>query len=515
LMITPHGSMGKFQVFRNGTLLIQNANVKDRGQYLCLAENDYGSDKLLIMLSVVAYPSRILEPGVRDIKVYSGKTVEMRCKAEGRPVPVVSWILANRTQVMGQDNGRGRVTVTPEGTLVIRQVSVYDRGRYKCVASNAAGVDSVTMRLQVVAAPPNILEEKRQLLRANTGQGVWMPCTAQGDPQPTSHWVLFGGTVVRPPKTDSKVSVFPNGTLHMKNLDVSDSGKYECIATSSTGSERRVVTLSVKKIETAPQIVETSDWRTELEYGGNLHLNYCKASGAPIPEISWGLPDGTLVNSALQADSSRGGRAKRYTLFDNGTLYLNEVGMDEEGDYTCYAENTLGKDEMHVHITVVSAPPQIRPPSRTYAKVKPGANIRFDCEAAGEPKPKILWRLPSNDMIAASNERYLMHVNGSLDVRDVKLADAGEYVCMARNAAGDESKVYKLDIDGNPPVINGYYQNRTVLKDTAAKYSRKMIDCKAEGKPPPKITNMKENKKACECLQVQCTSGSCRGNRDL
>uniref|UniRef100_A0A4W4HK68 Ig-like domain-containing protein n=1 Tax=Electrophorus electricus TaxID=8005 RepID=A0A4W4HK68_ELEEL len=284
---------------------------------------------------------------------------------------------------MGQDNGRGRVTVTPEGTLVIRQVSVYDRGRYKCVASNAAGVDSVTMRLQVVAAPPNILEEKRQLLRANTGQGVWMPCTAQGDPQPTSHWVLFGGTVVRPPKTDSKVSVFPNGTLHMKNLDVSDSGKYECIATSSTGSERRVVTLSVKKIETAPQIVETSDWRTELEYG---------------------------------------------------------------------------------------------------------ANIRFDCEAAGEPKPKILWRLPSNDMIAASNERYLMHVNGSLDVRDVKLADAGEYVCMARNAAGDESKVYKLDIDGNPPVINGYYQNRTVLKDTAAKYSRKMIDCKAEGKPPPKIT---------------------------
>uniref|UniRef100_A0A4W4HQU9 Ig-like domain-containing protein n=1 Tax=Electrophorus electricus TaxID=8005 RepID=A0A4W4HQU9_ELEEL len=577
-------SMGKFQVFRNGTLLIQNANVKDRGQYLCLAENDYGSDKLLIMLSVVAYPSRILEPGVRDIKVYSGKTVEMRCKAEGRPVPVVSWILANRTQVMGQDNGRGRVTVTPEGTLVIRQVSVYDRGRYKCVASNAAGVDSVTMRLQVVAAPPNILEEKRQLLRANTGQGVWMPCTAQGDPQPTSHWVLFGGTVVRPPKTDSKVSVFPNGTLHMKNLDVSDSGKYECIATSSTGSERRVVTLSVKKIETAPQIVETSDWRTELEYGGNLHLNCsstgnpkpsiiwrlpskslvdqwhrmgsriqvlengtlvvysvsekdagdylcvarskvgddlqlmkvsvsmkpakiepkvvgkkkvpygkdikvdCKASGAPIPEISWGLPDGTLVNSALQADSSRGGRAKRYTLFDNGTLYLNEVGMDEEGDYTCYAENTLGKDEMHVHITVVSAPPQIRPPSRTYAKVKPGANIRFDCEAAGEPKPKILWRLPSNDMIAASNERYLMHVNGSLDVRDVKLADAGEYVCMARNAAGDESKVYKLDIDGNPPVINGYYQNRTVLKDTAAKYSRKMIDCKAEGKPPPKIT---------------------------
>ncbi|XP_072525259.1 immunoglobulin superfamily member 10 [Salminus brasiliensis] len=582
--LTIKGKMGKFQVFGNGTLLIQNANAKDRGQYLCLAENDYGSDKLLVTLSVLAYPSRIIEPKVREIKVHSGKTVEMNCKTEGRPVPVVSWILANRTQLRGQNNEHSRVKVTPEGTLVIQQVSTYDRGLYKCIASNPAGVDTATVRLHVVAAPPDILEEKRQLMRADAGQSVWIPCTVQGDPQPTVHWVLFDGTIVRHHYSDYRASAFQNGTLLLKNLDVSHSGKYECIATSSTGSERRVVTLSVEKTDSAPQITEISDRRTELMYGDQLQLNCsatgnpkpriiwrlpskalvdqwhrmgsriqvlkngtlvidsvsekdagdylcvarskvgddlqlmkvsvsmkpakielkdvgkkqvpygkdlkvdCKASGAPMPEISWGLPDGTLVNSALQADGSRGGRSKRYVLFDNGTLYLNRVGMDEEGDYTCYAENTLGKDEMHVHITVVTAAPRIHPPRLTYAKVRPGGNIRFDCEAIGEPKPKILWMLPSSDMIAASNERYLMHVNGSLDIRDVKLSDTGEYICMARNSAGDESKVYKLDIDGNPPVINGYYQNRTVVKDTAAKYSRKLIDCKAKGDPPPKIT---------------------------
>uniref|UniRef100_A0A672GIQ6 Ig-like domain-containing protein n=1 Tax=Salarias fasciatus TaxID=181472 RepID=A0A672GIQ6_SALFA len=79
----------------------------------------------------------------------------------------------------------------------------------------------------------------------------------------------------------------------------------------------------------------------------------------------------------------------------------------------------------------------------------------------GEPKPKILWILPTNDVIAASNERYLMHVNGSLDIRDVKPTDAGDYVCMARNPGGENSKVYTLEIDGIPPVINGYRQNRT------------------------------------------------------
>ncbi|XP_059187647.1 immunoglobulin superfamily member 10 [Centropristis striata] len=585
--VTVSGRMGKFEVLSNGTLLIQNANIKDRGQYLCLAENDYGSDKLLVTLSVVAYPSRILEPKMREIKSHAGNSVEMKCKAEGRPTPMISWILANRTQVRGQNTEKGRVSVSADGTLVIEQVSVYDRGHYKCIASNPAGADTATVRLQVVAAPPGILEEKRQQVKAAARQNLWLPCTGQGSPQPVIHWVLHDGSMVRSngPSRDSRISVYGNGTLYIQDVMTADSGKYECIATSSTGSERRVVTLMVDRLESAPQIVETSQRRTVLFFEDQLRLNCsatgdpkpriiwrlpskavvdqwhrmgsriqvldngtlivstvtekdagdylcvarnrigddlqlmkvsvsmtaakiepklygkkqvpygkdfkvdCKASGAPKPDISWGLPDGTLVNSALQSDaSSGGGRARRYTLFDNGTLYLNQVGMSEEGDYTCYAENQVGKDEMHLHITVVTAAPRIRPTGQTYARVKPGGNIRFDCEALGEPKPKILWMLPTNDVIAASSERYLMHVNGSLDIRDAKLIDAGEYVCMARNPAGEDRKIYKLDIEGNPPVINGYRQNRTVIRDVAAKYSRKLIDCKAEGDPTPSIT---------------------------
>ncbi|XP_038549642.1 immunoglobulin superfamily member 10 [Micropterus salmoides] len=585
--ITIKRRMGKFEVLSNGTLSIQNANIKDRGQYLCLAENDHGSDKLLVTLSVVAYPSRILEPKMRDIKSHAGNTVEMKCNAEGRPTPMISWILANRTQVRDQNTEKGRASVSAEGTLVIEQVSVYDRGHYKCIASNPAGADTATVRLQVVAAPPGIVEEKRQHVKAAVSQNMWLPCTGQGSPQPTIHWVLHDGSVVRSnrPANNARLTVYVNGTLNIKNVTPADSGKYECIATSSTGSERRVVTLTVERKESAPQILETSQRITELYFGDQLTLNClatgepkpriiwrlpskavvdqwhrmgsriqvldngtlivstvsdkdagdylcvarnkigddlqlmrvsvsmkpakiepklygkkqvpygndfkvdCKASGAPKPEISWGLPDGTVVNSALQSDASTGGgRARRYTLFDNGTLYLNQVGMSEEGDYTCYAENQVGKDEMHVHISVVTAVPKIRPPSQTYAKVMPGGDIRFDCEATGEPKPKILWMLPTNDVIAASNERYLMHVNGSLDIRGVNLIDAGEYVCMARNPGGENRKVYKLDIDGNPPVINGYRQNRTVIKDVAAKFSRKFIDCKAEGDPAPSVT---------------------------
>ncbi|CAL8352907.1 unnamed protein product [Lota lota] len=588
--ITIKGKMGKFEVLSNGTLAILNANIKDRGQYLCLAENDLGSDKLLVTLSVVAYPSRILEPKIREVKSHAGSTVEMKCKAEGRPTPLISWILANRTQVRGYISGKGRASVTPEGTLIIERVSVYDRGHYKCIASNPAGAATATVRLQVVSAPPGILQEKRENVKAVLGHGLWLTCTGEGNPPPTLHWVLPDGSAVQTnrPAADPRVAMYDNGTLRYTDLTLTDSGKYECIATSSTGSERRVVTLTVEKRDSAPRIVETSQLMTELSFGDRLRLNClatgepkprimwrlpskavvdqwhrlgnriqvvengtliintvndkdagdylcvarskmgdefqlmkvsvsmkpakiepkhygkkqvpfgrdlkvdCKASGSPQPDISWGLPDGTLVNSAMQSDSSSGNnggrRTRRFVLFDNGTLYLNQVGISEEGDYTCYAENQVGKDEMHVHITVVTAAPRIRPPRLTYGKVKPGGGIRFDCDAVGEPKPKILWMLPNNDVIAASHERCLMHVNGSLDIRDVKLMDVGQYVCIARNPAGENRKFYRLELDGSPPVINGYRQNRTVIKDTAVKYSRKFIDCKAEGMPLPSIT---------------------------
>lgn len=53
------------------------------------------------------------------------------------------------------------------------------------------------------------------------------------------------------------------------------------------------------------------------------------------------------MNSVLQGED-RVGRARRLTVFDNGTLLVPAVGMGEEGEYTCYAENQGGQDTMKV-----------------------------------------------------------------------------------------------------------------------------------------------------------------------
>uniref|UniRef100_A0A8C8SBY6 Immunoglobulin superfamily member 10 n=1 Tax=Pelusios castaneus TaxID=367368 RepID=A0A8C8SBY6_9SAUR len=573
----------RFDVFANGTLSIQNVNIQDRGQYLCVAANQHGSDRLLVTLSVVAYPPRILEGRSKVITVHSGNPVAVKCRAEGRPIPTISWILANKTYISESSPQSKQVSVQSDGTLIIKEVTVYDRGLYICTASNPAGADRLTVKLQVIVAPPIILEEKRQHVARIMGKSLKLPCTAKGNPHPSVHWVLFDGTVVNPLQfVNGKLFLFSNGTLYIENIAPSDSGNYECLATSSSGSERRVVNLMVEQRDTIPRIATAAPKMTLLNFGDRLLLNCsatgeptpkiiwrlpskavvdqwhrmgsrihvypngslfiesvtekdagdyicvarnkmgddlilmkvsvtmkpakihqkqyfkkqvpygkdfkvdCKASGSPEPEISWSLPDGTMINNVMQADDS-GRRSRRFILFDNGTLYFSKVGIAEEGDYTCYAQNTVGKDEMKVHITVVTAAPRIKQNYKTYAKVKAGDTAVFDCEVVGEPKPKIFWLLPSSDMISASTDRYLLHMNGSLSVSKIKLLDAGEYVCVARNPGGDDTKLYKLDVVSKPPRINGLYTNKTVIKATAIKHSKKQIDCMAEGTPSPQI----------------------------
>ncbi|KAM4658726.1 immunoglobulin superfamily member 10 [Amazona ochrocephala] len=573
----------RWMVFANGTLSITRVDLEDRGQYLCTAANPHGAARLLVTLSVVAYPPRITGSRWQLLTAHSGKPVTMKCKAEGRPSPTVSWVLANKTYISDSLAGNNKVHMETDGTLIIKEVTVYDRGLYTCMAENPAGTDKLIVKLQVIAAPPAILEEKRERVEVMMGENLKLPCTVEGNPQPTVHWVLSDGTVVKPLQLlNAKLFLFSNGTLYLSSITSSDSGNYECIATSSTGSERRVVSLMVQHRDTLPKIATASEEMTHLNFGDKLLLNCtatgepkpriiwrlpskavvdlwhrmgsrihvhpngslvveavtekdagdylcvarnkigddvilmkvsitmkpakidqkqyfkklvpygkdfrvdCKASGSPTPEISWSLPDGTVINNAMLADDS-GHRSRRYVLFDNGTLYLNKVGVTEGGDYTCYAKNTLGRDEMKIHIAVIMAAPQIKHSYKTYRKVKAGDMALLDCEAAGEPKPKIFWLLPSSDMISSSTDRHFLHANGSLSVSQVKLLDAGEYMCVARNPGGDDTKLYKLDVVAKPPVINGLYANKTIMKVTAVRHSKKQIDCRAEGTPPPQI----------------------------
>ncbi|XP_007953867.1 matrix-remodeling-associated protein 5 [Orycteropus afer afer] len=581
-LMTPNTRTQRLEVLKNGTLVIRKVQLQDHGQYLCTARNLHGAETMPVLLSVSTQQPQTLASHYQDVTVYLGDTIAMECLAKGTPAPQISWIFPDRRVWHTVSPVEGRITLHENRTLSIKEATFLDRGVYQCVASNAAGADSLAIRLHVAALPPVIHQEKQENISLPPGLSIHIHCTAKAAPLPSLRWVLGDGTQVRPSQfVRGNLFVFPNGTLYIRHLAPKDSGRYECVAANLVGSARRTVQLTVQRAAANARITGTSPRTTDVRYGGTLRLDCsasgdpwprtqwrlpsqrvidalfsfdprmkvfangtlvvksvtdkdagdylciarnkigddyvllkvnvvikpatiehkegqdhrvlyggdlkvdCVASGLPNPEISWSLPDGSLVNPYMQADDS-GGRAKRYVVFNNGTLYFNEVGMGEEGDYMCFAENQVGKDEMRVRVKVVAEPAAIRNKTYSVVQVPYGDVVTVTCEAKGEPTPSVTWLSPTNRLIPASLDKYQVYHDGTLLIRKAQRSDSGNYTCVVRNSAREDRKVVWVQVHVQPPKINGHPDAITTVREIVAEGSRKLIDCQTEGIPAPR-----------------------------
>lgn len=93
--------------------------------------------------------ARILTRKPQDVRTDEGHTVLFFCAADGDPAPSIIWLNPKRSVLTGS----GRIRVLPNGTLEVRYAQVQDSGYYLCVASNAAGNDSVSVSLRVRGFP--------------------------------------------------------------------------------------------------------------------------------------------------------------------------------------------------------------------------------------------------------------------------------------------------------------------------------------------------------------------------
>ncbi|XP_078147103.1 matrix-remodeling-associated protein 5 [Centroberyx gerrardi] len=583
----------RFEVHPNGTLIIRNTQPMDRGQYLCMVQNQYGTDKMVVSLMVLSQHPRVLQPRHRDATVYIGGNIDLECEVQGHPTPRVTWVLPDYVHMAAAPLTitSQRVAVHSNGTLRITQAGYTDRGIYKCIGSSAAGADTVSVRLHVSALPPMIQQAQHENTTLPEGSTAYIHCTAKGAPPPVIRWITPDGVQLIASQfvTGRNLLVFPNGTLFVRGLGPGNAGRYECTASNSVAASRRTVILSVRRSASSSikaRIASSSPQRTDVIYGGKLQLDClaagepepriiwrtptkklvdaqysfdprikvfsngtmtihsmtdkdggdylcvarnkmgddyvllranvltrpakieqkqqrssqevayggnlkvdCVASGLPNPEISWALPDGTMVNPDKQTERVSGGRSRRYVVFGNGTLYFNDVGMREEGDYTCYAENQLGKDEMKVRVKVKVAtdPPQIQNKNHKIIRVFYGETVSLKCNAKGEPTPVITWMSPTNRAISPTPDKYQVLNDGTLVVQKTQRFDGGNYTCTARNSAGQDHKVIRLEVLVTPPTINGLIGTANTMRVTAARDQRKWVDCVAKGTPIPRV----------------------------
>ncbi|KAL2080016.1 hypothetical protein ACEWY4_023809 [Coilia grayii] len=94
-------------------------------------------------------------------------------------------------------------------------------------------------------------------------------------------------------------------------------------------------------------------------------------------------------------------------------------------------------------------PPRIISRRPQEVRVEEGHTVPLLCRANGDPVPSILWLGPKRTKLSPTG-RIRVLPDGSLEVRYAQVHDTGTYVCIASNAAGNDTFPVSLRVRGLP-----------------------------------------------------------------
>ncbi|XP_066891008.1 roundabout homolog 2 isoform X10 [Kogia breviceps] len=313
---------------RGGKLMISNTRKSDAGMYTCVGTNMVGErDSDPAELTVFERPAFLRRP-INQV-VLEEEAVEFRCQVQGDPQPTVRW------KKDDADLPRGRYDIKDDYTLRIKKAMSTDEGTYMCIAENRVGKVEASATLTVRAPPQFVVRPRDQIV--TQGRTVTFPCETKGNPQPAVFWQKEGSQNLlfpnQPQQANSRCSVSPAGDLTITDTQRSDAGYYICQALTVAGSILAKAQLEVTDVLTdrPPPIILQGPANQTLAVDGTALLK-CKATGDPLPVISWLKEGFTFL-----------GRDPRATIQEQGTLQIKNLRISDTGTYTCVATSSSGE----------------------------------------------------------------------------------------------------------------------------------------------------------------------------
>ncbi|XP_025074323.1 tyrosine-protein phosphatase Lar isoform X10 [Pogonomyrmex barbatus] len=288
-------------------------------------------------------PTILVKPQSQQVK--AGGIASFYCTAEGAPPPQIHW--RKNGKRISQSQSRYAVHPYENGALLrIEPVKpARDNTNYECLAENGVG-DAVSAEATLTGyETENLPMGFPMITQAPTtkvvemGHNAVLLCTAVGSPTPIISWVR---DMLPIDTSNPRYTVLDSGALQITESDVSDQGKYECVANNSVGTEySKSTTLYVKVRRVSPSFSIPPPAVSEIMLGGALNLT-CVAVGAPMPYVKW-----------------RRDPAVDLTPEDNlpvGKNVLILTDIKESANYTCTAASDLGVIEATTMVKVQSLP---------------------------------------------------------------------------------------------------------------------------------------------------------------
>uniref|UniRef100_A0A5F8GBW9 Peroxidasin like n=1 Tax=Monodelphis domestica TaxID=13616 RepID=A0A5F8GBW9_MONDO len=297
-----------------------------------------------------------------------------------------------------------------------------------------------------------------------SGNTVYFTCRAEGNPKPKIIWLHNNHSLDM--KDNARLNLLDDGTLMILNTRESDQGVYQCMAKNSAGEVKtQNAILRYTSLPTKPSfVIQPQD--TEVLIGTSATLE-CMATGHPQPLIVW-----TRGKSGPLDES-------RY-IITSGGLFIQNITLQDHGQFTCHASNQHGSIQSTADI-IVQAPPQftVIPTDQT---VLEGHTVEFPCEADGNPSPIIAWTKAGGQL--PQEGQHLLLSSGTLRIVHVAEHDEGQYECQAVSSLGVKRVIVQLTVHRR--VLPVFTQ---LPQDSSVEVGKNInISCSAQGEPQPTIT---------------------------
>ncbi|XP_005378502.1 PREDICTED: roundabout homolog 3 [Chinchilla lanigera] len=411
-----------------------------------------------------------------DLLVSRGEPATLPCRAEGRPRPNIEWYKNGARVATAREDPRAHRLLLPSGALFFPRIvhgrrARPDEGIYTCVARNYLGAAaSRNASLEVAVLREDFRQSPGNAVVA-VGEPAVMECVPpRGHPEPSVTWKKDSARVK---EQEGRITI-RGGKLMMSHTLKSDAGMYVCVASNMAG-ERESGAAELVVLE-RPSFLRKPVNQVVL---ADAPVNFlCEVQGDPPPHLRWRKEDGELPTG-------------RYEIRSDHSLWIGRVSAEDEGTYTCVAENSVGRVEASGSLSVHVPPQLVTQPQDQIAA--PGDDVVFQCETKGNPPPAIFWQKEGSQVLLFPNQslqptgRVSVSPRGQLNITEVQSSDAGYYVCQAVSVAGSILAKALLEIkgaslDGLPPVILQGPANQTLALGSSV-----WLPCRVSGNPQPSI----------------------------
>ncbi|KAJ7418486.1 hypothetical protein BTVI_29020 [Pitangus sulphuratus] len=420
-----------------GSLTIVSLSPATCGRYQCVASSSVGA--------VLSRPATVSMGSLADfdasltaaVAVEEGGSALIGCKVpESHPKAQVRFQVRGKWLEQSVDN----YLILPSGNLQILNVSLEDRGSYKCAAYNPVTHD---LRVEPTGHKLTVTRPSSggsHILHPLTPQSLAVPlhsaltleCVVSGA-APSVRWAKDGGDVLGRGRWK-----LLHSHLVTDRLQASDAGNYSCLVGGDSGAVK-YVNYSLTVLEPASLSKGLQD--ETVAAGATVHF-WCDVQGSPAPALSW------LHNAAPLRPSPR--------HFPTGNhLRICGVTLADSGLYQCVANNGIGfvQSTGRLHVQPGSVPVIVSSPGSV--TVVAGGDVTLSCNATGLPAPAVRWYHSRG--LLTSHPAQEPHPNvqrpplaglepscpsvsqagwSSLSLRNVTPEHAGEFSCEAVNEHG-------------------------------------------------------------------------------